>query len=191
MSDLDSDAKKTIAAVVPCYHGSLGNATEIMYLDNGSLLVPRTVKTVLRNTAREFAIDLKAAREKYRKLLNCGRSAPIPLNAQVLLIPLKMRQVVSKNDSSRGYINCFAIKDVKEEGSSTCHVILRDGRTVKCLHSIKNIKQHISNCHFAHQRLSGPPETDRRIALDYLNCPATKSDIAILLKEIREIRENM
>ena len=36
------------------------------------------------------------------------------------------------------------------------------------------------------------PDLDGLINADeYLNCPATKSDIAMLLKEIRELREKM
>jgi len=192
LSEPNCTAKKVIAALVPCYHDRYGNATEVMYLGRDTAIVPRTVKTVLKNLAKEYAVDIKASREKYGKLLGCGRSAPIPLDRETILIPLKMRRVISKNDSARGYINCFAVKDVQEKGEGcTCIVVLRDDRTVKCLHSKKNIKQHISNCHFVHTKLSGAPETDLQPIMDYLNCPATKSDIAIILKEIRELREKM
>ena len=102
-----------------------------------------------------------------------------------------MRRVISKNDSARGYINCFAIKDVKVEAPNTCLVILRDDRTVKCFHSAKNIRQHMRNCHLVQQQISKLQGTERQPAVEYLDYPATKSDIAMLLKEIRELKEKM
>jgi hypothetical protein len=192
LSEQVCTAKKVIAALVPCYHNNYGNATEIIYLGKGSSIVPRTVKTVLKNIAKEYAIDIKASREKYGKLLGCGRAAPIPLDRETILIPLKMRRVISKNDSARGYINCLTVKDVEDKGEgNTCLVVLRDDRTVKCLHSKRNIKQHINNCYLVRTKLSEASEADGQLAEDYLNCPATKSDIAMLLKEIRELGEKM
>jgi hypothetical protein len=183
--------KKTIAALVPCYHSVYGNATELIYLEQDSVFVPRTVKTVLRNIAKEYAIDLKALRQKYGTLLGCGRASPIPLDRDTIFIPLKMRRIVSKNDSARGYINYLAIMDVKEENPGTCLVVLSSGRKVKCFHSAKNIKQHMLNCHVVRQKLSGLPKAGLQSEDEYLNYPATKSDIAMLLKEIRELREKM
>ena len=82
MREPDCASEKVIAALVPCYHGVYGNATEVMYLWREPVFLPRTVKTVLRNTAREYTIDLKASREKYGKLLGCGRAVPIPLTGK-------------------------------------------------------------------------------------------------------------
>lgn len=191
MLEQNCSSKKVLAALVPRYHSVYGNATEVIYLDREPVLVPRTVKTVLKNTAKEYAIDLRALKEKYCKLLGCARSVPVPLDRETILIPLKMRRVISKNDSARGYVNCFAIKHVKEKESGACLVILRDDRTVECLHSLKSLKQHMSNCHFVHREMAGAWETGGQNADEYLNCPATKSDIAMLLKEIRELREKM
>lgn len=191
MREQNCASKKVLAALVPRYHSDYGNATEVMYLGGESILVPRTVKTVLKNTAKECAIDLRASKEKYCKLLRCVRAVPVPLDRETILMPLKMRRVISKNDSARGYINFLAIKDVKEVVPNTCLVILRDDRTVKCLHSLKSLKQHMSNCHFVHREMTGVRETGGQNADEYLNCPATKSDIAMLLKEIRELREKM
>ena len=191
MREQNRASKKVLAALVPRYHSVYGNATEVMYLGRESVLVPRTVKTVLKNTAKEYAIDLRALKEKYCKLLGCVKAVPVPLDRETVLIPLKMRRVISKNDSARGYINCFAIKDVKEEAPGTCLVILRDDSTVECLHSLKSMKQHMSNCHFVQREMTGYQEMGGQNIDEYLNCPATKSDIAMLLKEIRELREKM
>jgi hypothetical protein len=49
----------------------------------------------------------------------------------------------------------------------------------------------MSNCHFVQREMSRVRETGGQNADEYLNCPATKSDIAMLLKEIRELREKM
>ncbi len=182
--------KRIIGALVPIYHSSHGNATKIMYLGEDYEIVPRTIKTVLRNIAKENVVDIRASREKYGKLLGCGRAAPIPINRDIIFIPLKMRRTISKNDSARGYVNCLAIKDVQSKCSGpVCTVVLRDDTKVECFHSKKNIKQHISHCYFVRTKFAGTPEAGDERAEDYLDCPATKSDIAMLLKEIRRLRE--
>ena len=190
MGKLDSTSEKQIAALVPCYHESMGNATEIIYLDGDSAVIPRTVKTVLRNIAAEFTVDLDASRKKYGEMLGCRRAVPVPLSAGMIMFPLKMRKAVSKNDSSRGYINFAAVKEVREAGRACSMVILENDRQLKCLHSIKNLNQHLRNCHFLYQKLQGSRGTGESAA-QYLDCPATKADIAMLLKEIRELRENL
>ncbi len=181
--------KGIIAALVPIYHSSYGNATKVMYLDKDCDTVPRAVKTVLRNIAKENAVDIEAFRKKYGKLLGCGRAAPIPIDKDTIFIPLKMRKVISKNDSARGYINCLAIKEVQSEDEGPlCIVVLQDDTKVKCFHSKKNIRQHISHCCFVHTQLTGILGTDHGGIGNYLDYPATKADIALLLKEIRQLR---
>jgi competence transcription factor ComK len=191
LGKLDIPAQKAMAALVPCYHSSMGNVTEVIYLDEEPVVIPRTIKTVLKNTAREYAVDLGASRKKYAEILGCRRAVPLPINPDTILMPLKMREVISKNDSCRGYINYLAVRDVTEAGRTHSLVILKDGRALKCMHSIKNVNQHLRNCHFLYQRINGASELNTNNAVDYLNYPATKSDIAMLLKEIRELREKL
>ena len=192
MQSFDSILRKDVAALIPCYHQSYGNATEIVYLEEKPVIVPRTVKTVIKNLARLHAVDLKALRKKYGEMLGCKRAIPIPFSSKMILMPVRMREVISKNDSSRGYINYLMIKDVREEDEGpTSTVVLKNNREIVCYHSIKNLNQHIRNCYYIHQKLVKESGEFHHFSLEYLDCPATKGDIALILKELREIKDKL
>lgn len=182
--------EKSIAALIPCYHNEYGNATEAVFLEEEAVTIPRTVKTVLKNIAKIYAVDLQALRQKYSEILGCSKAIPVPLHSRFILMPVKVRKVVSKNDSSRGYINYFAIKDVQGEDTFST-VILKNDLAVKCYHSFKNINQHIRNCYYIHQKLIKEESGTEGVSLECLNCPATKADIALILNELREIRKKL
>lgn len=192
MNDFRNLMQKDVAAFIPCYHKDYGNATEIIFLNDEPVVVPRTVKTVVKNLARIHTMDLKALREKYGEILGCKRVVPIVLSSRMILMMVKMRKVISKNDASRGYLNYFAIKDVKEMKNGTCSLaILKNDREIICYHSIKNLNQHIRNCHYIHQKMIKESGDLHHFSPEYLNHPATKGDIVLILKELRELRDKL
>jgi len=184
--------KKNIAALIPCYHGDQGNATQIIFLEDEPVIVSRTVKTVIKNLAKANAVDLKALRAKYGEILGCKRAVPICLSPGMILMMVKVRKVISKNDASRGYINYLMIKDVKKgENGNSSLIVLKNDREIMCYHSIKNLNQHIRNCHYIWQKMLKETGDTHHLSLKYLNCPATKGDIALVLEELRELRNKL
>jgi hypothetical protein len=181
---------KNIAALIPCYHQELGNATELVLLEEEPVFLPRTIKTVLANLAKANAIDLRAMRQKYSDILGCVRATPLALSQRLILMPVKVRKPISRNDSSRGYINYLAIDAVDERGDY-CAITLKNQRVIDCFHSLRSINQHIRNCHYIHQRMMQDTDDSTSISEAYLTSPATKADIALILNEIREIRKKL
>jgi hypothetical protein len=181
---------KNIAAIIPCYHQQLGNATELVLLDEEPVFLPRTIKTVLTNLARINAIDLRALRQKCGDILGCTKAAPVALSPRLILMPVKVRKPISRNDSSRGYINYFTIDAVDDRGDF-CAVTLKNQRVIECFHSIRSINRHIMNCHYIHQKMIENTDGGGSISEAYLASPATKADIALILNEIREIRKKL
>ncbi|MBA1334017.1 MAG: hypothetical protein HPY66_1501 [Firmicutes bacterium] len=190
MSETKKLDGKNIAALVPCYHKQYGNATEVVFLEEEPIVIPRTIATVLKRLARDHTVDLQAARKKYGEMLGCSRAVPVAINQRTILLPVKVRKTVSRNDASRGYINFFAIKDVDGDNDGT-RLTLKNDRSILCYHSIKNINQHIRNCYFIHQKMMKDKEEDAGPLRGYLSYPATKGDIALILNELKEIRKKL
>ncbi len=192
LSDFGNIPVKEIAAVLPCYHNEGGNATEMVFINDQPAVIHRTVKTVIKNLARTCTVDLKAAREKYGEMLGCKRAVPLVLAPEMIFMVVKVRETISRNDASRGYINYFAVTDATKTEEGTCSkVVLKNGREVTCYHSIRNLNNHIRNCHYIHQMILKETGGADNFSLDYLAHPATKGDIALVLKELRELKEKL
>lgn len=190
MSETKKLDVENIAALVPCYHKEYGNATEVVFLEEEPIVIPRTITTVLKRLARDCTVDLQAARKKYGEVLGCSRAVPVVLDRQTILLPVKVRKTVSRNDASRGYINFFTIRDVDENSDGT-RLTLKNGRSILCFHSIKNINQHMRNCYFIHQKMIKDREEDAGPLRGYLGYAATKADIVLILNELKEIRKKL
>lgn len=64
----------------------------------------RKVKTILKQVAKQFAVDLSAAKANYGRAVGRKDSTPIPMTGSLVLLPVKMRLPVSKDDGSWGYV---------------------------------------------------------------------------------------
>ena len=132
-----------LAAMIPVYDG--GNVTRVVQSDGTVVVLPRTCKTVMKNIARFYGVDLAATRRKYRRVVNKRQQIPIPFSSALLLIPLKMRKrPLGENDGTLGYVNFKEVEGV-DEGSGACKVSLRCGATVDTLVRSSTVQEYIKN----------------------------------------------
>jgi|GEM_PF-612757 len=95
---------QNINCLVPVYDEAGGNVTQV-HMDDGRILTDtRKICTVLRNLAKIFAVDVEAARVKYSKLIDRKISVPIPLHLDLVVVPIKMRKLVAREDGAWGYV---------------------------------------------------------------------------------------
>jgi hypothetical protein len=109
----------------PVYDELGGNSTIINLGSDKAVKDRRTVKTVLKSLAKEFAVDLGQAKKKYGAVVCRRSSAPIPLNSSLVLLPIKMRHSLIKGDGAWGYVVLDKIKDwgeVLDEGEEGAEV---------------------------------------------------------------------
>ncbi|HSW35618.1 MAG TPA: hypothetical protein VLH18_03350 [Candidatus Limnocylindrales bacterium] len=152
----------SIVALEPCYGTQGGNATRI-YTRQGEILEDkRRLLTILKKTVRYYSLDLTSLRQNYATYLGCNQNAPLPLSAQLVLVPLKMRQPLVENDGADGYVNVCAIIDITDvinemNGAITgCRLHLIGGHSVTCLFSRKTTEKRTT---------AGRLALDRRLAL--------------------------
>jgi hypothetical protein len=99
-------------------------------LDDGTARIDnRKICTVLKSLAHVFAVDISMARTKYSHLAARKISVPIPLHHDLVLIPVKLRKPLAKEDGAFGYVVLSKIKSYKkhQEYENTTQIFFKNG----------------------------------------------------------------
>jgi hypothetical protein len=133
--------KDQVIGLRPVYTNT-GNATEI-FLDSGNIIVDgRGLKSVIKAFARSFAIDLKAQRVMLGDWIQRRSLMPFFVGKNRVFIPLKMRQTITANDASNGYLDVNYISEIKEAEKKRCLLLLTNGITCEVFSNRNTIIQN-------------------------------------------------
>lgn len=136
--------EKGLAAFIPVYED--GNVTRIFTCDGQQILVRRTCRTVLKNLARFYGVDLVAVRERYGRSINKKQGVPIPMTTNLLLIPVKVRKnPLGENDGTLGYVNFREIKEVTDGEGGKCHITFQCDKDLLVLVSRATMNEYMKN----------------------------------------------
>lgn len=142
--DVAEFVEEGIAAFLPIYED--GNVTQVLTSSGKQFLVRRTCKTVLKNLARFYNIDLAAVREYYGRAVNKKQGVPIPMTTNLLLIPVKSRKnPLGENDGTFGYVNFREIKQVTDGKDGNCHITFQCNKELEVLVSQTTMKEYMKN----------------------------------------------
>ena len=128
-----------INCLIPITDENGGNSTQIYMQNGGKVLIQNRTNTVLKNLARVFALDLVELKKKYGKLVGRKTSTPLALHPNLILLPVKIREVVIKDEGSRGYVVNSQIKAVEFLNRKKSRIIFLDGTFLDCLQSVDSI----------------------------------------------------
>lgn len=176
-----------IIAIVPIYLELKGNCTKI-YTDKGDIIVSMTIRTVIKRLCAHYRLDIRASNKHFGGLISIKNAIPIPLSKDNILIQVKVRKPIGKDDGSMAYINLNSIKKIKGL-KSNASIILNNEIEIQCICTANTIKKHMN-----HGELIKKLYEDRQPivneAMEYYvasDTPATKSDIARIFMMIQEI----
>jgi len=128
------------AAYIPCYDG--GNSVIAVKKDGQTITLNKSIKSVMRMLIKESSLDINAFRQNFSGLAGKSNLIPIPLSLDIVLIPLKVRKAIGKNDGCYAYVDMSCIKHVS--GHKPSVAMLSCGMELKCLESAKSVKQRIN-----------------------------------------------
>lgn len=137
--------KDRLAALVPYYDQRGGNAT-LIFTTGGELHTdPRTLKWNLRRLARLYGVDLEATRQNMRAYFHYSQGLPLPLSPQLVLVPLKTRSAVGKNDGCHSYINPSAIVSLaaSRSGESRSSLLLPGEHLLPCRYTLRTVQKRL------------------------------------------------
>ena len=93
-----------LVCLIPVYDQDGGNSTEIWLKGGEKILIPKKTRSVLKRLAKVFAIDLPQLKRKYGVLVGRKSSTPLPFHPNLILVPVKVREPLAKDDGSWGYV---------------------------------------------------------------------------------------
>ncbi len=168
--------KECLSALVPYYDEDGSNATLIFTTAGAVFPDRRTVKWNLRRLARLYSVDLEAARRNQREFFHYRQGLPLPLSAELVLVPLKTRKAVGKNDGCHSYLNPSAIVSAAaaREGAKRSTILLPGEHLLPCLYSVQTVRKRLRDGAIALER--------HRSVLLSPGCPA--EDFGGLLREL-------
>ncbi|NLZ27441.1 MAG: hypothetical protein GX887_00570 [Firmicutes bacterium] len=147
--------RERIAAVVPYYDEEGGNATRVYTIDGSTFADRRTTRWVIRRMARAFAVDLEALRQDYGQYLGISQGVPLPISEDLVMVPLKLRQVIGRNDGAGGYVNICAVQKVEKypgEGIFKSRIHLTGGKCLPCVFNCKTVERRFCTGEIARER---------------------------------------
>jgi len=142
--DIEDILKNDLAAFFPVYE--TGNVTRVFTGNGMQILVRRTCRTFLKNLARFYGVDLVAAREHYGRFINKKLGVPIPMTANLLLIPVKVRKnPLGKNDGTLGYMNFREIKQIADGKNGKCRITFQCDESLLVMVSQATMREYMKN----------------------------------------------
>lgn len=133
-----------ILAILPKYIEGRGNCTVVVKGNGENLILDKNIKTTIGLLGKYYMIDLDEVKKRYREIVLSKNLIPIPLSKEDILVPLKTRYPICKNDGAFGYVNHRFITKVKRESMSTW-IYLKDNYIVECLSSVETVNLHIKD----------------------------------------------
>lgn len=172
--------KGDLVALVPIYSKDLGNVCQA-YLYDTSFIIKKPIKSVVRSICRYYMLDLNSLRDHYQDLIGGKNLMPLALSRTNILVPVKLREVLGRNDGAFGYINLKHIKRVaSQEGSTT--LTLNNNIVLRSRSSEKTVRNHINRANIISRCYLDPRE---KLWLDDINLPVSQKDLRVLEEDLK------
>ncbi len=136
----------SIAAMEPCYGKNGGNATRVYTRQGEVYLVERRLKTVLKNLACYYGADTASLRKNYGGAFNSSYDTPLALSQDLVLVPLKTRQPLTKKDGATAYVNACSVKKVLplDEDKFKCHMELEGSGELRSMFTVATVEERLN-----------------------------------------------
>lgn len=105
--------ENNIMAIIPIYEKDLGNVTRVYFENHQPVTIEKSMKTVFSYLLRYYMINIDELRSRYKGLLGGKNLMPIPFSKDDILIPVKIRTPLTKNDGAFGYINLRYLEKIR------------------------------------------------------------------------------
>lgn len=189
--------KYDIWAFIPEYMNGMGEVTRVLVSKGDDHILPITMRTFRANMCKYYSIDYESNRKKFGRLIGSVNCIPLPINNNKVFLQLKVRTPKFRGDSAMGYLDLNSIRSLKEKKDKKgTEITLKDGRIIEVLYNISTVSKHMKNAEFIreyYRRERGYityPEALEKLYSN-LDKPATKADIAILTREIMNLKSSL
>ncbi|MDR7869336.1 MAG: competence protein ComK [Tissierellaceae bacterium] len=184
--------EKGIEAILPVYIKDRGNCT-VVYTKEDRIIIEKTSKTVITNLCKYYHLDLRASNKAYGDLLTIKKHPPIPFTYDQIFIPMKTRKPIARHDGAYGYVNMESINKIsKSKIENNTLIYISKDRPIEVYSRLCTIQRNINNGEIV-KRLFRRSDLVREVDSLYMaeDTLATKKDIAMVYKEIMELKKGL
>lgn len=126
-----------VEAINPIYTDEGANFTIIKRTD-GDILIKKSTRSVLKDICKRYHYDLSSSNKTYGEMLGIKKTPPIPFTKELILMAVKTRIPIGKDDGAFSYVNIEKIQEVKNKT-----IYFKDGHSLKVLSVDKTILKNI------------------------------------------------
>ncbi len=129
-----------------------GNATRL-YTQQREYEDTRSLRWLLSRTASYYGVDVALIRQQYGTFLNRRLLNPFPLSPDLVLLPLKMRQALIKEDTTIGYINGRQVAHTEPflQAPYRSAITFKSGLHLPCMNAIETLRERLLQGDAVHQ----------------------------------------
>ena len=109
-STVENYIQEELLALVPDYRD--GECNTIVFTHLGEHRDQRSVNWLVKRLAAHFSLDLFELRRRCSKLLGLRHNISLPLDANLVLLPVKMRQADVLGEVTIGFVNLLQVSDI-------------------------------------------------------------------------------
>lgn len=180
-------------AYIPVYEN--GNSVKAVRKDGVTVGFGMSIKSMIKALLKESSMDVRLLRQNYSGSIGRMNLMPIPLGLDRVLIPVKVRKVIGKNDGVYGYIDLFSIEE--SSGDEMPVIRLKCGFEIHCLEKIRTVRNRIKLGNVIMDKFASYMmgrlnlKDDITAVSSEYSSPATKEDITLLAYEIMRLRKTV
>ena len=107
----------------------------------------RTVPWLIEKLANHYSMNINKLRQRYGDMLHVKKHVTIPINEDIVMIPVKTRTAICPGETTVGYCNLLQVDHVCDEedpGSEALSIIVcRSGYKLKTLNTAETLRDKI------------------------------------------------
>ena len=134
----------TIQAILPVYDQD-GSGT-IVCTRRDEFRDKRSLPWLVYRLAHYYNLDLAILRKRSGVLLKQKHHLSLPLNSDLVLLPIKIRRAAEHGETTIAYINLHQIERLEEIGDGLPYrsmVVFQGGRILKSLYTVSTLRERV------------------------------------------------
>lgn len=133
-----------LIALLPVYTAT---ARALVITGKGEHLEGRTVPWLIEKLANHYSMNINKLRQRYGAMLGVKKHVTIPINEDMIMIPLKTRTAIAAGETTVGYCNLLEVDHVCEAaepgGAALSVIVCRSGYQVETLNTVETLRDKI------------------------------------------------
>ncbi len=134
------EEKFRIAAMLPQYCNDGKDISEIILVDNTTVLAKISISTLLSKYAREFSYTIEGLQSYYQEELEQS-IVSYPISHNILLVPLRTRTTNKKQHKAYGRVNFYCVNGTRTIPGKGLHLIINGSKEIKLNQGKKTTKK--------------------------------------------------